>query len=74
MQQETMHKVDFVVPLSGSKLFDMHAYVLAQELCEKFPGLEFAMDEKKITITGELNDYRYEEWTKTLEKGAKISL
>ena len=72
MQQETMHPIEFIVPLSGSKLFDMNSYVLAEELCGEFPGLTFTMDEKKITIKGELNDYWFEEWNRKLQTTARI--
>ena len=36
-----MHKIEFTVPLSGSKLFDVMAEVTAKKLCAKFPGLQF---------------------------------
>lgn len=70
MSQETMHRIDFIVPLSGSQLFDTHSYVTAQELCAEFPGLEFTMDEKKITIAGELNDYWFAQWNKRILRGS----
>ncbi len=64
-----MHKIDFIVPLSGSLLFDTHSYVTAQELCADFPGLTFSMDVKRIMITGELNDYWFEQWNKRILRG-----
>ena len=55
---EHQHEINFIVPLSGSKLFDTHAYATAKGLCDKFPGLEFEYsDQKQIRIYGSLNDY-----------------
>ena len=61
-----MHEIDFIVPLSGSKLFDMNAYVTAKKLCAKFPGLQFDYDDKQIHIHGSLNDNWYTEWNKAV--------
>ena len=66
-EKETMHTIDFTVPLSGSQLFDIHAYTTANTLCKKFPGLIFDYDDKtKIHIYGELNDYWYNEWNRAI--------
>ena len=66
-EKENMHKIDFVVPLSGSQLFDIHSYAIANNLCTRFPGLNFDYDDKtKIRIHGELNDYWYDEWHKAI--------
>ena len=55
---EHQNEINFIVPLSGSKLFDTHAYATAKGLCDKFPGLEFEYaDQKQIRIYGSLNDY-----------------
>ena len=66
-----MHKIDFSVPLSGSQLFDYHAYATAQNLCGKYP-LSFELDSanKRIHIYGELNDTWYDQWVQ--EVFAKI--
>ena len=42
-----MNEIDFHVPLSGSKLFDMNTLVMAKKLCDKFPGLNYNMEEKR---------------------------
>jgi len=57
-----MHKIDFTVKLTGSKLFDMYSYATAQKICAKFPGLSFTYDDKEIRIQGELNDYWFEKY------------
>ena len=63
---DQMHAVDFSIPLSGSKLFDLHTEVTAKRLCEKFPGLSHEYGEKRIRIYGELNDYWYEQFNKAV--------
>ena len=61
---------DFTVPLSGSKLFDTHAYVAAKGLCDKFSGLEFDYsDTSQIRIYGSLNDYWLKKLTPDLHMG-----
>jgi hypothetical protein len=58
-----MHKVEYVIQLTGSKLFDVVMYNTAKSLCKEFPGLEMDYtDEKHIRIYGELNDYWYEKY------------
>ena len=60
-----MHNVEYVILLTGSKLFDYVVYNTAQQLCEEFPGLEVSYpDEKHIEISGELNDFWYEKYQK----------
>ena len=61
-----MNTVDFSVPLSGSKLFDTHAYVVAKHLCDLFPPLDFEYDDSRIRIHGELNDMWYERWCRAV--------
>ena len=61
-----MNTIDFKVPLSGSKLFDMHSYVMAKKLCDKFPGLHYHMETTYIHIFGELDDYWLEKWNKAV--------
>ncbi len=61
-----MHKIEFSVPLSGSKLFDVMAEVTAKKLCAKFPGLQYEYRDKEIAIFGELNDYWYAEFNKAV--------
>ena len=56
-----MHKVEYVINLTGSKLFDIVTYNTAKNLCKEFPGLEMEYtDEKHIRMFGELNDFWYE--------------
>ena len=61
-----MNEIDFHVPLSGSKLFDTHSYVIAKKLCAKFPGLNYNMEDTSIHIFGELNDHWLEQWNKAV--------
>ncbi|NLV50000.1 MAG: hypothetical protein GXY20_04820 [Clostridiales bacterium] len=64
---DNLHTIDFSIPLSGSKLFDVYIQVTARKLCEKFPGLDYDYsDPKKIRIYGELNDYWYEQFNKAV--------
>ena len=67
-----MHKIEFSVPLSGSKLFDVMAEVTAKKLCAKFPGLQYEYKENEIRIYGELNDYWYGEFNKAVFELGKI--
>ena len=58
-----MHKVEYVIQLTGSKLFDVVMYKKKKSLCKEFPGLEMDYtDEQHIRIYGELNDYWYEKY------------
>ena len=69
MADETIHMnhIDFSVPLSGSQLFDINAYVTAQNLCKQFPGLQYDYEDKtKIRIFGDLNDYWFEKFNRTV--------
>lgn len=69
---ENLHTIDFVVPLSGSKLFDMMAYGTAQKLCAKFPGLEFKYEHDKIRVSGQLNDDWYAKWNKMVFEAGRL--
>ena len=71
-----MNKIDFTVPLSGSQLFDYHAYVTAKNLCDMFPPLAFDYnkDAKTIRIYGELNDVWYEQWCKAVFSIGEIEI
>ena len=69
---ENFNEVDFKVPLSGSKLFDMNAYVTAKKLCNKFPGLSFNMETDYIHIFGKLNDYWHEKFNEAVFKLGEI--
>lgn len=61
--KEHLNHVELNVPLSGSQLFDIHAYVTAKNLCSQFPGLECDYsDTSKIRIFGDLNDYWFREY------------
>ena len=63
-----MHPIEFEVKLTGSKLFDLVMYNTAKKLCTDFPGLDFDYNKTEIKIHGELNDYWYDEFNKTLFK------
>ena len=57
-----MHKVEYEVKLTGSKLFDLVMYNTAKKLCIDYPGLSFEYGEKSIRVFGELNDHWYEKY------------
>ena len=62
-----MHQIDFSVPLSGSQLFDYHAYATARNLCYMFPlQFEVVAEPHSIHIFGELNDSWYESWCRAV--------
>lgn len=62
-----MHQIDFSVPLSGSQLFDYHAYATARNLCYMFPlQFEVVAEPHSIHIFGELNDTWYESWCRAV--------
>ena len=60
--------INFVVPLVGSMIFDLHHRLLAKTICDKFPGLNYKYDaeNKQVVISGKLNDYWYEKFQKTV--------
>ncbi len=62
MEKQHMNPIDFSVPLSRSKLFDLVTQVTAMKLCAKFPGLKAENKEDCVHIYGELNDYWYSKW------------
>ena len=65
MENEHLNKVELIVPLSGSQLFDINAYVTAKNLCAQFPGLQCDYEDKtRIRIFGELNDYWFAQYNK----------
>ncbi len=62
-----MHDVEYVIELTGSKLFDIVTYNTANQLCKEFPGLSLDyQDEKHICIHGQLNDYWYDLYQKKM--------
>lgn len=61
-----MHTIEYRIPLTGSKLFDIVMYNTATKLCEKYPGLNFKYDTKEILIYGELNDYWYQQYQEAM--------
>lgn len=61
-----MHPIEYRIPLTGSKLFDIVMYNTATKLCEKYPGLSFKYDTKEILIYGELNDYWYQQYQEAM--------
>lgn len=63
---DTMTTIDFVVPLSGSMLFDTHTMLMAKKLCDKFPGLDYKMEPDHVRIVGELNEFWTEKWNKAV--------
>ena len=63
-----MHKIEYEIKLTGSKLFDLVMYNTAKKLCTDFPGLSFDYGTKAIKIYGELNDYWYDKFNETMFK------
>ena len=61
-----MHKVDYTMLLTGSKLFDIVMYNTAKKLCMDYPGLSFEYGETTIRVFGELDDYWYEKYQKEM--------
>lgn len=57
---DNMHKIDFTVNLTGSRIFDTYMSVAALRLCNKYPGLDYTKDDNVIRVFGELNDYWFE--------------
>lgn len=64
--EEILHEVDFLVPLSGSQLFDIHTKSTAYGLCSMFPGLDSETCPKGIRIYGKLNDYWYDRFNRAI--------
>ena len=69
-----MNTIDFKVPLSGSKLFDIHTIVMAKKLCDKFIGLQYSLEDSHVHIFGELNDYWMEQWNKAVFQLGELDL
>ena len=61
-----MHKVDYEIKLTGSKLFDVVMFNTAKNLCNDFPGLKFEYETMRIRIYGELNDYWYQKYNEPM--------
>lgn len=61
-----LHKVEYVIPLTGSKLFDMVMRNTAEKLCADFPGLNLEYDAMSIRVYGELDDENYEKYQETM--------
>ncbi|MCD8240640.1 MAG: hypothetical protein LUB58_04550 [Oscillospiraceae bacterium] len=55
-----MHKIEYEIKLTGSKLFDVVMYNTAKKLCDDFPGLEFEYGEHEIKIFGELDFFSFQ--------------
>lgn len=64
---EEKHKIEYVIQLTGSKIFDIVTYNTAKHFCEDFPGLELEyLDKNHIKIFGELNDFWYEKYQRQM--------
>ncbi|MCC8076805.1 MAG: hypothetical protein LUC21_02945 [Oscillospiraceae bacterium] len=61
-----MHKIEYEIKLTGSKLFDVVMYNTAKKLCDDFPGLEFEYGEHEIKIFGELDDFWFQKYNETM--------
>ena len=61
-----MHKIDYSIKLTGSKLFDMVMYNAAKDLCAEYPGLQFEYSQTEIHIFGELNDYWFQKYQEAM--------
>lgn len=64
-----MHKVEYNIPLTGSKLFDVVMYNTAKKLCMDYPGLELEYEPSSIRVFGELDDYWYEKYQEAMFGG-----
>lgn len=60
------HKVEYFIPLTGSKLFDVVMYNTAKKFCEEYPGLDYEYGEKSIRVFGELDDYWYDKYQEAM--------
>jgi len=64
---EELYSVEFIIPLSGSQIFDIYTELNVEQFCSKFPGLKYeVIKDKEIKIFGELNTYWYSKWNKEL--------
>ncbi|MCD8001786.1 MAG: hypothetical protein LUE95_04275 [Oscillospiraceae bacterium] len=61
-----MHKIEYEIKLTGSKLFDVVMYNTAKKLCDDFPGLEFEYSKHEIKIFGELDDFWFQKYYETM--------
>ena len=61
-----MHKVEYTLNLTGSKLFDIVMFNTAKKLCTDYPGLQVEYDKKIIRIFGELNDYWFQKYNEAM--------
>lgn len=61
-----MHKVEYTLNLTGSKLFDVVMFNTAKKLCAEYPGLQFEYDKNTIHIFGELNDYWFTKYNEAM--------
>ena len=61
-----MHKIDYHIQLTNSKLFDTLMYAAAVKLCGRFPGLRFDYGKSDIHIHGELNDYWFQRYNESV--------
>ena len=67
-----MHKVEYTLNLTGSKLFDIVMFNTAKSLCADYPGLQFEYSKTQIRIFGELNDYWFAKYNEAMfENGAE---
>lgn len=57
-----LHKVEYTIPLTGSKLFDMVMHSTAENLCDTFPSLSHEYVNDTIRVFGELDDTSYEKY------------
>lgn len=57
-----MKKVEYTIPLTGSKLFDIILYNTAKKLCSDYPGLSLESTEKTIRVYGELSEHWYQKY------------
>lgn len=61
-----MHKINYTIKLTGSKLFDVVMYNTAKKLCLDYPGLDFDYDITHIYVYGQLDDEQYEKYQKEM--------
>ena len=54
-----MHKIDYKVLRTGSRLFDDMMVSAAQRICSELPGIQYEVTAKEIRVFGELDDAAY---------------
>ena len=57
-----MHKIDYKVLRTGSRLFDNVIIDAAKHICSELPGIRCEVTETEVRIFGELDDADYAQY------------